>query len=141
MPKVSKHIRLAARNKKALDYLILANGPHTEWVATIAFYTALQVVEAVLVKKTGTGSSDHGDRNWRLKTGRGLGNLWKHYRPLASASRIARYLQDDYGADYESFSSYLSSEKAEAILVKHHLAQIIKSAAKILGRDPEELLV
>lgn len=55
-----EHIELANRNHEALRVLLAADDDHPEWVATIAFYKALQILEV------GTLPANSGKRRTRL---------------------------------------------------------------------------
>ena len=56
MANEASHIALANRNHDALGALLNASDEHPEWVATIAFYKALQIVEAAFA----TAGHGHG---------------------------------------------------------------------------------
>ncbi len=43
------HLSLANKNHQALQCLMADSQKHSEWIATVAYYKAAQVVEAVLV--------------------------------------------------------------------------------------------
>lgn len=58
------------------------------WVATVAFYTALQLVEA-MVARSNKHFKGHGSRHRFLKNERE--DLWKDYHPLFNLSLVARY--------------------------------------------------
>jgi hypothetical protein len=126
------HIALANRHQEALSALLDDAGEHAEWVTTIAFYKALQIVDACLVTLGVGVPADHGERSRMMKATRQLDNISKHYWVLKNAASIARYLTDVQGREYRRFSDYLRPGEAERQVVKHRLAQIEKSAHKIL---------
>lgn len=88
------HIEKAQHNEKVLQFLkdhdlnVMTNFP--DWMVTIAFYVALQYVDAQLAKIANKHPADHYQRNTLvskyLPTLRGL------YFSLNSKSRIARYI-------------------------------------------------
>lgn len=111
MPKIESHLRLANRNQAALATLISADQTHNEWIATIAFYKAVQLAEALRVKKTGRASTDHKSRNEYIRVHHQT--LYKHLRPLYQSSLIARYLgYVDSGAktQVDCFADYMSGD-------------------------------
>lgn len=103
MPTVADHISLANKNHNALMCVAEAGG-HPEWVATIAFYKALQVVQAMLAAQN-ISCHDHRARANHLKTR--FPDIYKHYRPLWNASTIARYLHDQSsGSTFTTFTDF-----------------------------------
>ncbi len=138
MPSEKAHIQLAVRNQEALDHLCGDSERFPEWIATIAFYKALHVVEAVFTRAKGLGLQ-HGDshrtRAEILKKTKRFTNLYKHYHPLWTASTIARYLQDhSTGKTFSAFTDYLTTDQVLRILVGHHLKQIQISSANLLSK-------
>lgn len=136
MPSEKAHLEAVRRNVKVLRYL--RNQPEIclEWIAIVAFYTAVHVVEAVFAKSD-VHSSDHKTRLDRLKCDAKCRSLFHPFRQLKVASEIARYLGTGGvtpGA-YQCFSDYMSSEDVEKTLVKGHLAAICREAQKLLGSD------
>ena len=115
-------------------------GEHAEWVTVIAFYKALQIVDACLVTLGVGVPSDHGERGHMLRSVSRLDHISTHYWVLKNAASIARYLADSRGARYRSFSDYLPPGQAERQMVRHRLAQIEKSARGILKRHADSLV-
>lgn len=70
--------------------LINDESKHHEWITTIAFYKAIQLVEALLSQKLGSVSTSHSKRLDRLRAN--FPHLHKQFRPLYNASMVARYL-------------------------------------------------
>lgn len=133
MPDIDTHLAAAGRNKACIDRLRPHISDHPEWVATIAFYQALHVVEAAFAaEKPDHHSEKHKDRLERLKGPR-YAHIFKEYRPLYVASLVARYLQDGR-ANYPSFSDYLPADQVEGLLIKTHLKRIQDDVSKIVGR-------
>jgi hypothetical protein len=47
-----KHIALANRNQATLEYLLLDAPRCSEWIAAVAFYKSLHVVEAIFARES-----------------------------------------------------------------------------------------
>jgi len=106
-----------------------------EWVAVVAFYKAVQIVEAVFEHKHGRCCHGHEKRLDALKS-RGYRALHKHYRALWAASSIARYLYDTTTQtqhSFASFANYLSPAHAENKLVYQRLRGIECEAISLLS--------
>lgn len=132
MPTTEEHLAIAKRNEATLAYLLEKVREHSEWVATVAFYTALHYVEAVFFHDlNGTHGHNHESRDRLLKCTKRYENIYRHYRPLWEASVVARYMQRD--GETRLFSKYLSPDKVEEQLVRHRLHQLRKSAERLLG--------
>lgn len=137
MPSKETHVAAAKRNQATLDYLLAGGDEQLPWVATVAFYKALHVVETVFAadkQSPVSHTDDHKLRNHVLKTVNRYQQLWRMYRPLWEASLVARYLRvDDNAPAYTDFTQYLSRADIERRVVGHYLAQIEASAARLLG--------
>lgn len=125
----------ALRNQAAIDHLLEKPEGFSEWIATIAFYKALHVVEAVFFAH---GPVPHGhsheDRDRALKVTPEYSEIYKHYRPLWAASMVARYLYEPgSGLEHPVFSTYLSPEKVKSELLGHRLHRLQVSAKKFLS--------
>lgn len=114
------HIALANKNHDCLMHLLPNVATHPEWVATIAFYKAVQIAEAVLDALMGKDSTSHRDREDNIKTHPKLKSAFKDYQSLLTASRIARYLPPDTKL-YKTFSDYMSPDDVERVLVYQRL--------------------
>lgn len=133
MPDKDSHLAVANRNRVLIDQLLAAGNQHAEWVAVIAFYRALHLVDAVLfVEHPARHGGSHEQRNQLLKTTRKYANLNKYYRPLFAASLVARYLKAE-GQGYRTFEAYMSGDDVVNELLNHYLKQVEKSAEKIIG--------
>lgn len=130
MPGKSDHQRAASENQRALRFITSRIEDFPQWVTTIAFYTAVQVVEAILAVD-GRHSDDHKQRNLTLKKEPRFQHIWKHFRPLYNDSLIARYLEAD-GSEHPLFHQYMRPEEVDRIHLRHNLAQIIASARTLL---------
>jgi hypothetical protein len=115
------HIALANKNHDALFHLLRDVDKFPEWTTVVAFYKAVQIVEAVFVHEHGRCCQGHQKRLDALKA-RGYKGIHNHYRVLWSASSVARYLFDTTAAKgYSSFADYLSAENVVKRIVKRRL--------------------
>ncbi|MDP7016059.1 MAG: hypothetical protein QGG36_09685 [Pirellulaceae bacterium] len=140
MARETDHIQLANRNEAALQFLLSSNGTsHPEWIATVAFYKALQLVDAAYRNRTGRSNHDHASRNRVVKKQPFPRALNRSYRALWAASTVARYLHDNTtDTDYSSFVDYMPDEQVVAELVQHRLHDVEQIVMQML---PEELRV
>ncbi len=131
MPTAEEHLAIARRNERTLTYLLKDPRHHSEWIATVAFYTALHYVEAVFYcDMERTHGHNHETRDHLLKSDRRYQNIYRHYRPLWEASVVARYME--LQGETRLFSEYLPPDQVEAQLVDHRLHQLKRSAKKFL---------
>lgn len=120
MAKSSDHISLANKNQIALSTLIQDKSPHSEWIATIAFYKAIHVIEAACRQLGMKHAHNHNTRLELLRVKNEFKPIYKHFRHLYVASCIARYLHDNENKkSYSSFDDYL-----EPSIVAQELVQI-----------------
>jgi putative flippase GtrA len=111
MPSEADHIAMANTNHCTLLYLLGQHANHPEWIATVAFYKALHLTEAVLHARWGMDSSNH---NQRLETVKRMMGVKYHvnFHVLYQKSRIARYLQDSGSrTNYSRFTDHLSADQ------------------------------
>ncbi len=106
-------------------YLLAKPSQFPEWIATVAFYKAVQIVEAVFRSKGYSNCHDHVSRLAILKR-EPFRTLHTDYRPLYSASLIARYLEhkcDESGKleAYSTFTDYMSSQQVIDSLIRKRL--------------------
>lgn len=135
MPDLQAHLKAAEANRRTLDFIQQHVTHHSPWVVTIAFYTALHVVEAVLANDD-IHQDKHENRHQLLKRTKKYQHIWKHYQPLFNDSMVARYLtSSSQPGAFSCFSDYLSPKSVISTHVNHNLAQVIKSAGTLLG-DP-----
>lgn len=133
MPDKDSHLAVARRNQDLIGQLLAGGNGYPEWVAVIAFYKALHIVDAVLfVNHPEKHGGSHDNRNHLLKTTPRYANLYKQYRPLFSASLVARYLEADHRG-YGSFAEYMTADDVVHTLLNHYLRQLEKSAEKLIG--------
>lgn len=127
---VHRHLSLADRNHATLLTLMEDEEKHAEWISTVAFYKAVQRVEALIYQNSGRNSHDHTYRLRMLKLK--YPGVFKHFRVLYSASTVARYLCDnDRGKSYSSFRDYFSQSVIE-MLVHRRLRPIEDEIAGLL---------
>lgn len=142
MPNEAEHTQLALHNIEVIDYL-LDKPNFCDWTAIVTFYTALHVVEAVFFHDTQRSNRRHGynheTRERILKGTKSYQNIWRHYRPIQSASVKARYLQG-LSKKGLTFQQHMPSRQVEEKLIKHHLAQLIKTSSKFLSPKSGSLL-
>lgn len=142
MPKanVNNHLSLANKNHAALLHLMRDAPAYPEWIATIAYYKAVQVVEAVLVSR-GRSSCSHANRLDAVKR-IGRPELHRHLRAMWAASSVARYLYDNSKqASYTSFSDYMDPSQVVELLVRRRLRPIERLCLAMLPKDCQSLLI
>ena len=91
MASEAEHIDLANSNQRLIDHLISENAFH-DWLATVAFYKAIHVVEAVFANNLHCHSHSHADREDRLKRTTRYRAIFLNYSHLLTESRTFRYL-------------------------------------------------
>jgi hypothetical protein len=134
------HITKAKHNIKTI-VLLSQDLDKKDWIVTVAFYSALHIVDAVLFY-TQNGYNKHGrthdKREEIIKSDRRLDKIWDYYRPLLNESIIARYLQGsktppDIAVDFDKF---MPDEKLTTF-IKERLGGIINSAIRFIpeGKD------
>jgi hypothetical protein len=133
------HLLVANRNQATLQALLVDLRQHAAWVATIAFYKALHIVEAVFANDPRVGHcSDHGIRLHTLKHERKYEHLYRHFSPLYRLSLVARYLEDGLDpAIHSTLEKYVAYDRLASIFLLHHLHQVEQSAAKFLASSQE----
>ena len=132
MASEADHIAAANLNQKTLAHLCQDVSIHGPWVAVVAFYKALHIVEAVFANDPDIRHcTDHGSREMALKRKTKYEHINRQYAPLSRAATIARYLHHS-GKDYHSFFDYLDASKIESELLHYRLHELEKSAAKFL---------
>ena len=133
MPNKECHLAIAKRNQELIDDLIARGNTHPEWVAEIAFYKALHIVDAVLfMNHSDKHGGSHDSRGRILKTTHRYQNIYNHYRPLFAASLVGRYLEHSSNG-CKCFADYMSAQEVVEKLLNHHLKQLEKSAERFIG--------
>ena len=136
MASESAHVALANRNQATINYLCRELNRHSAWVATIAFYKALHVVEAVFSNDPRiTHTSDHESRFATLKSNRKYQNIYRHYSVLSRVSLVARYLGgvDRQGRGVQLFDDYMKPDVVASKVLFHHLKQVENSARQLIN--------
>jgi hypothetical protein len=128
------HIALANKNHRALERLMENQSDFPEWIATVAFYKALQLVEAAFSHHaTSRNCTNHPARLAALKLDP-FKPLFKHYRALYSASTVARYLHDNTSdRSYSKFADFLPAENVVPKLVYGRLRPIEQNIIQFLS--------
>ena len=105
-------------------------------MATVAFYKAVHLVEAVFKVQDGTDSTSHHEREAALKRSSKLKTLFPDYQALLTASRIARYLQADQKVPrFSGFTDYLTAEEVKQVLV---FTRLFRLEQKLIGFMTDE---
>jgi len=137
------HITKAIHNIKTIA-LLSQDLTKKDWIVTVAFYSALHIVDAVLFC-TQEGYQKHGQshdkREGIIKSDNKLKKIWDCYRPLLNHSIIARYLQGpktplDIAVD---FDKVMPDEKLTTF-IKERLGGIINSAITFIPDEKSQEL-
>jgi hypothetical protein len=131
MPNESAHIAAANRNQDTIDHLLLDRSKFSCWIATIALYKALHLVEAVFHADQGIHSRGHDKRDDILRKTHKYQHIYKNYAPLMRASKVARYLEAG-NVEHPVFDAWMSPDDVVADLLNNRLRQIEKSACRFL---------
>ena len=129
----SGHERQARDNERILGLLLASPaGPgQCEWAATVAFYKALHLVEALLagdVQGPCFHTSSHDQRNDLLKRTKRYEFVYRQYKPLYDASMTARYLLDEA----DPFMSRYPLAFVAGTLVGKHLRGLESGIGRLL---------
>ena len=131
------HLSLASHNASAIEFLLQGGDAFADWVATIAFYQALHLVDALLYRDGRGHGIDHASRLDILKRANRYKKIYRHYRPLSQAATIARYLEvRGSRRSYSHFVQYMPMEQVVQTLLKCHLSAIEKSITGLLAKKP-----
>ncbi|MFV2069907.1 MAG: hypothetical protein ACC645_23320 [Pirellulales bacterium] len=133
MASETDHITLANKNHAALAYLLNDHEQFPEWITTISFYKAIQVVEAVFWRLEKRNSNSHSHRLNRLKHGPYV-PIFKHFRFLWNASMVARYLHES-GSDsaFSSFTDFMPTDAVVERVVKKRLKSVEDNCVSMLS--------
>ncbi len=129
------HLTKAKHNIKTIA-LLSQDLTKKDWIVTVAFYSALHIVDAVLFC-TQTGYRQHGQshdmRERTIKNDNKLTKIWSCYRPLLNHSIIARYLQESRTPPnvVVDFDKVMPDEKL-ITFIKERLGGLINSAIKFI---------
>jgi hypothetical protein len=108
------------------------------WVATVAFYKAVHVVEAVFSGQDLKNARHSGSHDERSRTlGRSQFHLVaKPYEHLLNVSRVARYMH----GGHSDFLAYIPRERVLGNLLGKHLRAVECECAKFLSEDGKKSL-
>jgi hypothetical protein len=123
-------------------FLVRDHANFPEWITTIAFYKAVQIVEAVCVEVRGRGCNGHESRLRILelppfnKT-----CIFKHHRSLWNESSIARYLSDrDSHATYATYADRIPPKDIVEKIIRRRLVPLEDAAVGLMGEESKNLL-
>src|SRR5436309_2871383 len=116
MPSSKEHKEKAERNRHALDELIATNGA-PEWIAVVAFYTTLHLVERLAACEN-LHHSKHPDRLNYLTRHKQHRVIHPHVLAIFDASLVARY------GTVNQFAKAYPGTTVVDVLVNKHLAAI-----------------
>ncbi len=140
MASEQNHVALANRNHLLLTELVTAQ-KHSEWIATVAFYKAVHLVEAVFAYQYGRHSNSHAARLDWLKHDNAIKSCFGAYRSLMTASLVARYLESDQSGDVSTFESYMPMSDVIAKLVHGQLVKVERTIFTNLSGPSQKLLI
>lgn len=136
MPSESAHIAVANRNQDTIEFLLQDRERFACWIATIALYKALHVIEAVFYADQAMHTRAHAQRHEVLSRTHKYRQLFKNYAPLMRASKVARYLEAN-GQEQPVFNTWITPDEVVSDLLNNRLRQIEKSACKFLKRPSD----
>ena len=141
-PTEDDYIASANRHHGALVYLMKEAEHYPEWVATTAFYKAVQIAEAMFAATPDLPSShDHVGRLETLRLPR-FRSILPHYKTLLAASIAARYLGGSRGVPpVRSFDAYIPPEQVVAKLIRDRLRPLEQNALPFLSDAGRPALV
>jgi hypothetical protein len=95
-PRVMLHLDAAARNQTiAIEMLNRfdpgVTPPHDDWVITLAFYSALHLIDGYFVATHGSKPTSHRQRDRLLVDASTLSSIAREYITLRTYSEMARY--------------------------------------------------
>ncbi len=121
MANIQSHVTQWAHNRALMGHI---PAKYPDWLVTVAFYTALQAIDALLAYDNVPVYS-HDARNGTLKHTNRYAFIWKHYNPLYDLSRKVRYLAAP--------GLWIRYEDIEGKVLKKYLYPIEKSVQNLSG--------
>jgi len=113
------------------DFLASISAEYPDWIVTVAFYTALYAVDALLSADKIRSITSHNARNYVLMHTNRYKAINKAYHPLYGLSRTVRYLAKP--------AKWVPSDKIKADVFDRYLHRIEQSVWKLLDKgDPPE---
>lgn len=88
MGTVAQHIEQWQSNRR---FLALIPRQHPDWIVTVAFYSSLHLVDAMLHSDKIERVTNHTTRNEVLMNVTRYDSIWVRYHPLYNLSRTVRY--------------------------------------------------
>ena len=119
MASEAAHLAKADSNQSFLETI---GDEHSDWLAIVAFYKAVHLVEALFARQ-GRQSKNHSSRNNRLKKHHTA--IWMAFSPLIRASKLLRY------TDHK-----MSALDVREQLIGTRLATVDSLIRKILSNKP-----
>lgn len=109
------------------EFLATITPDYSDWTIAVAFYTALHVIDWLLVAEENS-CSGHYLRNQVLKQTNRYQKIWRHYQPLYNASIVARY---------KSCPTPFAAIDDVRRFIDGNLTAIERSVLKLLGKTEE----
>ena len=124
MGTVDQHIEQWTKSRKFLPSIPF---DHPDWMVTVAFYTSLHLVDALLHTDKLEQITNHTTRNGALMTVNRYDAIWEKYQPLYNLSRTVRYTADP--------SQWVPLAAVEKNVFSRYLYPIEKSAFTLMGKQ------
>lgn len=125
MASQSKHLVQWKHNRKLIA---LIDREFPDWIVTVAFYAALQIVDALL-ECEGNFPTNHETRNLILMKTNRYKKINQHFLPLYNLSRTVRYMADH--------SKWIPADRIEVDVLGRNLYPIENSALKLMDLGDE----
>ena len=148
MSSQAEHLNQANKNQAVLEHLLQDPVKCDAWIAVVAFYKALHVVEAIFSTDPAIGhTSNHHVRLDKIKKTKKYANLHPSYRVLWSAALIARYLSGDIqtasgsaSRTFSRFEDYMSVRDLRDNLLGRYLVDFERKALSFLPSIAPQLV-
>ena len=115
------HVKQWKHNRR---FFSLIDPEYPDWAVTVAFYTALHAIDALLAHDKVT-VVEHRTRNQTLMVTNRYSKLWKHYLPLFDLSRTVRYMGDP--------AAWVPWDQIDDNVIRRYLYPIEDSVQKLMG--------
>lgn len=116
MPTPEKHFNQYNKNRKFLNALIQQNSIHYDWIVTIAFYSALHLIDQFIVSQNSSFKpDDHKKRNNLVGRVDKLKPIREEYLSLQLDSHYSRYSCIEFNKEMAE-KSIKKLEKIETLL-------------------------
>ncbi len=107
MANIQSHVTQWTHNRALVGHI---PAKYPDWLVTVAFYTALQAIDALLAYDNVPVYS-HDARNGTLKHTNRYEFIWKHYNPLYDLSRNPALPVDDLRACLENVNRIIDQRR------------------------------